>query len=257
MSKIEPIQVEITEKSDFPVAGPPGKPLYRVVEDYLRQQIDSGKLAPGDLIPSEPQLASKINVSVGTVKKAIENLVRERRLYRHQGKGTYVSRIDFNNSLFRFFSYGTHSGNPVRIHKETPVRELRQGPDEICHKLQTPEHCQMVYIERVGYREKMPVLIEKCWWIASMVPGLEKEEVHIPDLMYAVVVDQLGVPIIRSEESLTAEIADQHTAHTLDIDPGAPLVVLHRLTYTQGNRPIEFRITRGRADSFSYRTEIR
>ena len=154
MPKIEPIQAEITEKSGFPVTATPVKPLYRVVEDYLRQQIDSGELAPGDLISSEPQLANKINVSVGTVKKAIENLVRERRLYRHQGKGTYVSRIDFNNSLFRFFSYGTHSGNPVRIHKETPVRELRQGPGEICHKLQVPEQCEMVYIERIGYREE-------------------------------------------------------------------------------------------------------
>jgi len=235
----------------------PGKPLYRVVEDYLRREIDSGKLAPGDLIPSESELATELNVSGGTVKKAIENLVWERRLYRHQGKGTYVSRIDFNNSLFRFFSYGTHSGNPVRIHKETPVRKLCEGPPEICQKLQAPHQSQMVYIERVGYRGETPVLIEKCWWAAALVPGLESEEVHIPDLMYAVVVDQLKVPIVRAEEILTAEIADQTTATTLKVDLGAPLVVLNRLTYTQKNRPIEFRITRGRADSFSYRTEIR
>ena len=87
--------------------------------------------------------------------------------------------------------------------------------------------------------------------------GLEKEDVHIPDLLYAVVVDQFNLPIVRSEESLTAEIADQDTAVLLNIKVGDPLVVLHRLTYSKNNQPVEFRITRGRADSFSYRTEIR
>ena len=85
----------------------------------------------------------------------------------------------------------------------------------------------------------------------------QKADVHIPDLLYAVVVDQFNLPIVRSEESLTAEIADQDTAVLLNIKVGDPLVVLHRLTYSKNNQPVEFRITRGRADSFSYRTEIR
>jgi GntR family transcriptional regulator len=90
-----------------------------------------------------------------------------------------------------------------------------------------------------------------------MVRGLEKEEVHIPDLLYAVVVDQFNLPIIRSEESLTAEAANLSTSKVLEVEPGAPLVVLHRTTYSRDNTPVEFRITRGRPDSFSYRTEIR
>ena len=235
----------------------PGTPLYKIVEQHLRSQIAAGELAPGDLIPSEPQLAKTLDVSGGTVKKAIENLVHENLLYRHQGKGTYVSRINFNNSLFKFFSYGNPSGNPVRIHKETPIRELRQGTDKICQKLHVPTGTEMLYIERVGYRDDKPVLVEKCWWIADLVRGLENEDVHIPDLLYAVVVDQFDLPIIRSEESLTAEAAERNTAKTLEVEPGSPLVVLNRLTFSKNNTPVEFRITRGRPDSFSYRTEIR
>jgi GntR family transcriptional regulator len=235
----------------------PGTPLYKIVEEHLRSQISAGILAPGDLIPSEPQLAKTLDVSGGTVKKAIENLVHENLLYRHQGKGTYVSRINFNNSLFKFFSYGNHSGNPVRIHKETPIRELRKGTEKICQRLQVPAQTEMLYIERMGYRDDTPVLIEKCWWIADLVRGLENEDVHIPDLLYAVVVDQFDLPIIRSEESLTAEAADKNTAKALDVEVGSPLVVLHRLTYSKDNKPVEFRITRGRPDNFSYRTEIR
>ena len=46
-------------------------------------------------------------------------------------------------------------------------------------------------------------------------------------------------------------------AEILGIEPGAPVLVLHRETYTTNNRIIEFRVSKGRADKFSYKTEIR
>ena len=46
--------------------------LYQKVIDFINQQINSGDLVIGDLIPSESQLSNKLNVSIGTVRKAIE-----------------------------------------------------------------------------------------------------------------------------------------------------------------------------------------
>lgn len=235
----------------------PVTPLYKVVEEHIRQRIAAGELVPGDLIPSEPQLARSLDVSQGTVKKAIDNLAKERLLFRHQGKGTYVSRINFNNSLFRFFSYGTRDGAGVRIRKETTSRLIRRGPADVCRRLNLSNGAELVYIERVGYIEQDPVLVEKCWLDAGLLRGLENEDVHIPDLMYAVIVEKFDVPVVRAEETLTAEAADKRTAKLLQIDPRQPLVVLMRLTYTVQERPIEYRVTRGRADRFSYKTEIR
>jgi len=232
-------------------------PLYRVVEEHIRHRISQGDLVPGDLIPSEPQLARALEVSQGTVKKAIDNLVNERLLFRHQGKGTYVSRINFNNSLFRFFSYGGHDGSGVRIHKETTVRKIKRGPAEVCRRLELPTGSDLIYIERLGYIDQDPVLIEKCWLDAGLLGGLENEALHIPDLMYAVIVEKFGVPVVRAEETLTAEAADKRTARLLQVETKDPLVVLIRLTYTLQERPIEYRVTRGRADRFSYKTEIR
>lgn len=238
-------------------AHPQVKPLYQVVEEYLRDQIHSGSLVPGDLIPSEAQLAKLLDVSQGTAKKAIDNLVWQRLLFRHQGKGTYVSRIDFNNSLFRFFTYGDAKGKDQRIHKETTARRLVLGSRELRKKLQAPAKTQLLYIERVGYSDGKPVLVEYCHWRADVVPGLEDEQIHIPDLFYALVVERYGVPVLRAEETLTAEAADEETARKLDIDTQSPVVVLNRLTYTTNDRIIEVRTSKGRADSFSYKTEIR
>jgi GntR family transcriptional regulator len=233
------------------------KPLYRVVEDYLNDLIDSGQLVSGDLIPSEPPLASLLGVSQGTVKKAIDNLVWENKLYRHQGKGTYVSSIDFNNSLFNYVSYGDVEGDSVRLDKKTTRRYIESGNTEICRKMGIPDSTDLLYIERVGYIENKPVMVEFSRWRADVLPGLEDEDVHIPDLFYALVVDKYKIPIVRAEETLTAEMTTEKTARILDVEMNTPVLVLHRKTYTRNNEIIEFRITKGRSDMFSYKTEIK
>ncbi|MEM7194348.1 MAG: GntR family transcriptional regulator, partial [Pseudomonadota bacterium] len=247
--------IQIENNSNHPVAS---EPLYRKVEHYIRGFINRGEWVPGDLIPSEPQLSETLDVSIGTVRKAIDQLEKEKLLYRHQGKGTYVSRIDFDNSLFRFFSYGTASGESARIHKTTPRRERIPGTSEICQHLDLPIGTPLIYIERVGYDDDdQPVLLEKCWWRADIVEGLEDEELHIPDLFYALIEEKFNVHVVRAEETLTADIADKNTASILQINAGDPLVVLRRTTHATNDRIIEYRVTHGRPDRFSYKTEIR
>ena len=64
------------------------KKLYQTVIDYINDEITSGNLTIGDLIPSEKQLSKSLDVSVGTVRKAIDKLENSKLLYRHHGKGT-------------------------------------------------------------------------------------------------------------------------------------------------------------------------
>ena len=78
------------------------KKLYQVVIDFINEEITRGNLSIGDLIPSESQLSKLLNVSVGTVRKAIDILENNRQLYRHHGKGTYVSDYGFDNRMFKF-----------------------------------------------------------------------------------------------------------------------------------------------------------
>ena len=56
----------------------PGTPLYKVVENFLQEQITAGELAPGDLIPSEPQLAeAPFSQHSAPSERLIENLVHQ------------------------------------------------------------------------------------------------------------------------------------------------------------------------------------
>lgn len=233
------------------------QPLYQKVEEFIKNQINSGELTPGDLILSESRLTKELDVSIGTVKKALDNLVWQGLLFRHQGKGTFVSRIDFNNSLFKFFSYADEKGQEVRIRKYTTERSLGKGSDEICKALEVDEGTELLFLERIGHINHQPTFIENSWWVASMVPDLEKEETHIPDLFYALIVDHYKIPIVRAEETLTAEACDADTAEKLNVEINSPIVVLKRSTYTVGDKIVEVRTTKGRADQFSYKREIR
>ena len=233
------------------------KKLYQTVIDYINDQISSGDLIIGDLVPSESQLAKLLNVSIGTVRKAIDVLENSKILYRHHGKGTYISDYGFDNSIFNFFSYGNQTGSSIRIYKTTPIRKKITATSETAFQLETKQGDDVIYLERRGYIDKKnPIIIEKSWWVSGVVEGLQKPNLHIPDLLYALIYKQFDTQIISSQEVLTAGIADKKTAEILHINQGDPVVILNRHSYAKDKGLVEFRITTGRADMFSYTTTI-
>src|SRR5690349_17268159 len=70
------------------------KPLYRQVKERLVGRIMTGDWAPGQMVPSEPEIAAELGVSPGTVRKALEEMASENLVSRRQGLGTFVSRLD-------------------------------------------------------------------------------------------------------------------------------------------------------------------
>ena len=79
------------------------QPLYAQVKNLLVKRIGSGAWKPGELLPSEYELAAEYNVSQGTVRKAMMALEADRLIVRRQGRGTYVARHSSDDTLFHFF----------------------------------------------------------------------------------------------------------------------------------------------------------
>src|SRR5690606_11294058 len=76
---------------DDAVALPPGGPLYLQLKRLIEQAVGQGALRPGDALPSERDLALKVAVSRVTVRKAVQQLVREGVLVQRHGSGTFVA----------------------------------------------------------------------------------------------------------------------------------------------------------------------
>ena len=76
-----------------PISAAASGPLYRQIVDGIKREVSEGRLAPGTSLPSFRGLAEDLLVSVITVKRAYEELERERIIYRRQGLGTFVSDL--------------------------------------------------------------------------------------------------------------------------------------------------------------------
>lgn len=81
---------------------PTFSPLYRQIKSLILQSLEGGEWRPGEVIPSETELAGRFGVSQGTVRKAVDELAAENLLLRRQGKGTYVASHNDPRAFFRF-----------------------------------------------------------------------------------------------------------------------------------------------------------
>src|SRR5215217_3951880 len=94
-------------------------PLYKEVKLRLTRDLANGEWKPAEAIPSESRLAERFSVSIGTVRKAIDELAAERILLRQQGRGTFVATHTEDRTLFYFFHIVGKDGD-----RELPVTEL-------------------------------------------------------------------------------------------------------------------------------------
>src|ERR1700752_671248 len=85
-----------------PAPHPPFRPLYQQIKALITQGLESGEWKPGEIIPSEVELAARYKVSQGTVRKAIDELAGDNLLVRRQGKGTFVATHNEDRVQFRF-----------------------------------------------------------------------------------------------------------------------------------------------------------
>ncbi|MGA2497091.1 MAG: substrate-binding domain-containing protein [Tepidisphaeraceae bacterium] len=80
----------MTSKSLKPVVAQPGRPLYLTVKEHVREAIDAGVFRPGEQMPSTKMLSERLEVSLVTAHRALQELVDSGVLHRAQGKGTFI-----------------------------------------------------------------------------------------------------------------------------------------------------------------------
>ena len=116
-------------------------PLYREVHWRITRALTEGQWKPGEAIPSETRLAAEFRVSIGTIRRAIDELVAGRILVRQQGRGTFVATHTEDRTLFYFFHIAGKNGS-----REFPVSELlsfrreRAGAGDECDFAFKVEH---------------------------------------------------------------------------------------------------------------------
>lgn len=230
-------------------------PAYARLRDTLTARIAKGEWTPDQPIPSEARLAKEFDVSVGTVRKAVDGLVSEGLLERRQGSGTFVRAPSFNATLFRFFPMRELDGSPLSIPSSHMIlRSRTRAPEEAAEALRTDD---VIKIVRLRSLADQPILFEEIYIPNSKFAGFEGlPESGFGPLLYPLYFEHFGVLVKRATDEVSFGRATESVAQQLRIQPGAPLAEIRRTAFDIEEKPVEWRIASGSATRFRYRSEI-
>lgn len=226
-------------------------PIYQLIENEIKNKIKSKELSPGDLIPSENQLKDQFNVSRMTVRQALNNLVNEGFLYKHKGKGTFVSnrKIEKNIHGVRGFTEEMESmGKTVR--SEVISFEEIIPSKEIQEKLFLEDNEEVYYIIRIRYGDDIPVLHEKLFIPKTLFKDLSKADLEVS--FYTYVQDTMNFKISHCIQSIEAKIGSKEINNSLEITKEQPVLSIVRNTFLNNGRPFEYVISTYRSDQYRF-----
>jgi GntR family transcriptional regulator len=233
------------------------RPLYRQVKELLMKRLGDGSWAPGQLLPSEPEIAAGLGVSPGTVRKALDEMSSESLLVRRQGRGTFVASHDEERILFQFFRMVSDNG--VRRFPESRTISVSVAKaDELASKrLGIGLKDSIVTIERVRSLDgRRPSIHEKIVLPRALFPGIERIK-DLPNNLYALYSVKYGVTIARGSESLKAVAAGKRQAELLGSEPGEPILLIDRVAQGVDGTPAEWRRSLCRTDQSHYLSDLK
>jgi GntR family transcriptional regulator len=232
------------------------QPAYVQLRDALTSRIVSGEWMPDQALPSESRLADYYQVSIGTLRKAVDGLVDEALLERRQGAGTYVRTPSFDRTLFRFFQIRDARGECASIpSSHLLLRAVVRAPREARKALGTSD---VIKIVRLRSLSDEPILFERIYIPRERFSGFEtmpKEE--LGPLLYPIYFKAFGVLVKSATDDLSFGRANVETAKRLKIDRGEAIAVIHRTAFDVSGNALEWRVAHGSALRFNYRSEIR
>lgn len=235
----------------------PGAALWYAIQQRLRQAIADGTYGVGDQLPTEPQLMEHFGVSRITIRSALDYLERDHLIERGSGRGTFVRTPIVEQPVHTLAGFHEDMrARGLRPTSHTRLVELRIAPDDVRHLLDAPRRA--LYIERALHADDAPMALQRSWlpeWTLAGGAPFAVAELDANSL-YDLLDARSGTRPQRAEETIEAAVADAAVAAELGIEPGAPVLVAHRLCFDVRERAVEYVDVFYRADRYRYRVDL-
>jgi GntR family transcriptional regulator len=230
----------------FPPIAPvsAGMPLYRAVKRSLLASIESARFAPGQALPSETALAADFAVSIGTVRKAVDELAAEHVVVRRQGRGTFVATHDASRLMFQFFHVERSDGVRDMPAVDLLAFQRARVGDDAAQALGLRPGDGVVEVENALRLQGRPVIHDRLTLPAALFRGLtEKRLRERPGTIYQFYQAEFGITVLRALERARAVAADRASARVLGVAPGTPVIEVRRTALSFNDRPVEYRVS--------------
>jgi len=232
------------------------RPLYIQVKDSLIRRLIDGVWQPGQIIPSETELAREIGVSQGTIRKALDTMTAENLLVRRQGRGTYVAEPAESRILFQFFRIVPDSGEASFPDSRILHWAREQATDAEREALALPNAADVWRIARIRALGGVPAIAETISLSTTRFTGLGALP-SIPNNIYRLYSEKWGITIARAREKLKAAAASKADAGALGCAEGTPLLQIIRVAFDLEGNPVELRVSRCLTGQTHYLSELK
>ncbi|MBI3286974.1 MAG: GntR family transcriptional regulator [Chloroflexi bacterium] len=232
-------------------------PYYVQVKEALRERIERGDWKAGHQLPGELELCRIFEVSRTVIRQALKELTYEGLIAPQKGKGTFVAEPKIAESLVQkltgFYQDMVDRGhNPV-----SQVLKQRVYPAnlKVAARLAIQPGTPVIEIDRLRFIQDEPIVLVTTYLPYALCPQLLQADLSRQSL-YAFLERECGLVIARGHRTIEAVPANEYEARLLQIEKGAPLILLDSVSYLNDGTPIEYYHALHRGDRSQFEVEL-
>ena len=236
------------QSSDAPAwehdASVPTRPSWRHVEIRLRQEIEKGRFAVGEQIPTEVELVQVFQASRYAVRRALTNLQKEGIIRIEQGRGTFVHE----NFLVSYrLGERPRFTNVLLENQITPGQEILRiarigAPAHVARSFDIPEGEPVVYMESLGYANGQVVKHDTNYFPLPRFEAIEPTLRTASSVTAALTAHGVD-DYLRKTTSIVGRLPSPAEARLLRQLPANPIFEITRLDIDKADRPVLFGVT--------------
>jgi GntR family transcriptional regulator len=229
------------------------QPIHAQIKDYLISKIGSGEYGPGDRLPTENQLTQTFQTSKSPVRQALESLRMEGIIYRHPGRGTFVSP-SLNTEGWTLGSIEDVIGLGAQTKFQLREFKYDQGSKEL-DIIFNANRGKFTGIQGVRLLKGEPLYCLNVYLPQHIGKKLRVADIEDTPVIVALE-KKLKIALKKCIQNISATLADAKLAKLLDIPHKSPVLSIERIYYTDHDEVIEWARSYCRPDLFKHRSVL-
>lgn len=232
-------------------------PIYEQIVTRFKQMISTGEFQPGDKVPAEIDICENLNVSRTTVRKAMDQLVKEGTITRHRGRGSFIAQPKLRRSLNYLYNF-TDNMKELGVKPHSVVLDCSVAfvNEFIRNKLGLPMTQDKVFhLKRLRCADDLPLLIEDAYIPYYLCNNIQHVDFSVNSL-YETLSNKYQLHLYHATESYEAIIMSKAEANLLKCKSPSAGFKITRTSHLDTGYVFEYTTSVTRADHCAFSLEL-
>lgn len=225
--------------------------LHIQIRNELLGEILSGKLEPGDRLPSEREMQERFGVSRTTARLALADLARAGFIYKKPGKGSFVAFSVIEQEEYRLPGFTERSEKDgSRVVSKVLKKKTFVAPRQVTSRLRLDPHEQVIYIKRLRIVDEIPLAMDDAYLPLKICPEILDRDLENESLYENL--RGLALTPVRAEQMMRSSMPTEEEKELLELGEGVPVMRIERIAFLSDGKPIEYAQSTYRGDKYHF-----